>query len=159
MVSGRYMGELFEMALAELLGAAGSAYGFTSVDLSRMLEDVSEDATSAATLVEVLTGQRLTAEDALRVRGLARAIVVRSARLIAATFVGTLWQVTGSGEIRAQHIAVDGSVYEKMPLVCEMMKEAFEELLGADAVKVDTILASGGSGLGAALAAAMAERG
>ena len=158
MVSGRYMGELFEMALAELLGAAGSAYGFTSVDLSRMLEDVSEDATSAATLVEVLTGQRLTAEDALRVRGLARAIVVRSARLIAATFVGTLWQVTGSGEIRAQHIAVDGSVYEKMPLVRETMKEAFEELLGADAVKVDTILASGGSGLGAALAAAMAER-
>lgn len=159
MVSGRYMGELFEMALAELLGVAGSAYGFTSVDLSRMLEDVSEDATSAATLVEVLTGQRLTAEDALRVRGLARATVVRSARLIAATFVGTLWQVTGSGEIRAQHIAVDGSVYEKMPLVRETMKEAFEELLGADAVKVDTILASGGSGLGAALAAAMAERG
>jgi len=121
MVSGRYMGELFEMALAELLGAAGSKYGFTSVDLSRMLEDVSEDATSAATLVEVLTGQRITAEDALRVRGLARAIVVRSARLIAVTFVGTLWQVTGSGEIRAQHIAVDGSVYEKMPLVRETM--------------------------------------
>ena len=159
MVSGRYMGELFEMALAELLGAAGSAYGFTSVDLSRMLEDVSEDATSAATLVEALTGQRLDAEDAMRVRDLARAVVVRSARLIAATFVGTLWQVTGSGEIRAQHIAVDGSVYEKMPLVKEEMANAFAELLGADAGKVDTILASGGSGLGAALAAAMAERG
>ena len=67
--------------------------------------------------------------------------------------------MTGSGEIRAQHIAVDGSVYEKMPLVRETMKEAFEELLSADAGKVDTILASGGSGLGAALAAAMAERG
>ena len=122
-------------------------------------EDVSEDATSAATLVEALTGQRLTAEEAVRVRGLAYAIVVRSARLIAATFVGTLWQVTGSGEIRAQHIAVDGSVYEKMPLVKEEMANAFAELLGADAGKVDTILASGGSGLGAALAAAMAERG
>ena len=159
MVAGRYMGVLFDMALAELLGAKGRTYGFTSVDLSRMLEDVSEDATSAATLVEVLTGQRLTAEDALRVRGLARAIVVRSARLIAATFVGTLWQTTSGGEMRPQHIAVDGSVYEKMPLVRETMKEAFEELLGADAGKVDTILASGGSGLGAALAAAMAERG
>ena len=159
MVSGRYMGVLFDMALAELLGAKGRTYGFTSIDLSRMLEDVSEDATSAATLVEVLTGQRLTAEDALRVRGLARAIVVRSVRLIAATFVGTLWQTTGGGEMRSQHIAVDGSVYEKMPLVRETMKEAFEELLGADAGKVDTILASGGSGLGAALAAAMAERG
>ena len=134
-------------------------HGFTSVDLSRMLEDVSEDATSAATIVEALTGRRLTAEEAVRVRGLARAVVVRSVRLIAATFVGTLWQVTGAGEMRAQHIAVDGSVYEKMPLVKEEMANAFAELLGADAVKVDTILASGGSGLGAALAAAMAERG
>jgi len=120
---------------------------------------VGEDATAAATLVEALTGQRLDAEDAMRVRDLARAVVVRSVRLIAATFVGTLWQVTGSGEMRAQHIAVDGSVYEKMPLVKEEMMRAFAELLGEDAGKVDTILASGGSGLGAALAAAMAERG
>ena len=159
MVSGRYMGELFAMALAELLGEKGRAYSFTSVDLSRMLEDVSEDATSAATIVEALTGRRLTAEEAVRVRGLARAVVVRSVRLIAATFVGTLWQVTGAGEMRAQHIAVDGSVYEKMPLVRETMERAFAELLGADAARVDTMLACGGSGLGAALAAAMAERG
>ena len=95
----------------------------------------------------------------MRVRDLARAVVVRSVRLIAATFVGALWQVTGSGEMRAQHIAVDGSVYEKMPLVKEEMMRAFAELLGAEAGKVDTILASGGSGLGAALAAAMTERG
>ena len=61
--------------------------------------------------------------------------------------------------MRPQHIAVDGSVYEKMPLVKESMMRAFSELLGEDAAKVDTMLACGGSGLGAALAAAMAERG
>ena len=61
--------------------------------------------------------------------------------------------------MRPQHIAVDGSVYEKMPLVRENMESALAELLGEEAAKVDTILACGGSGLGAALAAAMAERG
>ena len=45
-----------------------------------------------------------------------------------------------------------------MPLVKENLTRAFSELLGADAPKVDTILAVGGSGLGAALAAAMTER-
>lgn len=158
MVAGRYMGELFGMALAELMGKAGRAYDFTSIDLSRMLEDTGEKAQAAATIVETVTGEMLSAEDAVRVRGLARSIVARSVRLIAATFVGTLWQIAGSGEIRRQHIAVDGAVYEKMPLVKENLTRAFFELLGADAPKVDTILAVGGSGLGAALAAAMTER-
>ena len=159
MVAGRYMGELFDMALAELLGAKGCSYGFTSIDLSRMLEDVSEGAEATATIVETLTGVQLPMEDAVRARALARAVVVRSVRLIAATFVGTLWQITGGSELCPQHIAVDGSVYEKMPLVRETMEHALAELLGEDAPKVDTILACGGSGLGAALAAAMAERG
>ena len=111
------------------------------------------------TLVETATGQHIMPEDAVRVRNLAHAIVVRSVRLIAATFVGTLWQIAGGGELRTQHIAVDGAVYEKMPLVRETMESAFAELLGEEAAKVDTILACGGSGLGTALAAAMTERG
>ena len=158
MVAGRYLGELFGLAMAELLGEKGHTYHFTSVDLSRMLADVGEDAQLAATIVEAVTGKILPVEDAVRIRELARAIVVRSIRLIAATFVGTLWQITGAGEICPQHIVVDGSVYEKMPLVQEEMRRAFFELLGEDAAKVDTMLACGGSGLGAAIAAAMTER-
>ena len=159
MVAGRYMGELFGRALAELMGAPERRYEFTSIDLSRMLEDTGERAQAAETIVETVTGQMLSDADAVRTRALARAIVVRSVRLIAATFAGTLWQIAGDGEIRRQHIAVDGSVYEKMPYVKESMMRAFSELLGEDAPKVDTMLAGGGSGLGAALAAAMTERG
>ena len=158
MVAGRYMGELFGMALAELMGTPERRYEFTSIDLSRMLEDAGATAQAAATIVETMTGQMISVADAVRVRGLAEAIAVRSVRLIAATFAGTLWQTSGSGAIRQQHIAVEGSVYEKMPHVKENMMRAFSELLGEDAPKVDTILAVGGSGLGAALAAAMTER-
>ena len=155
MVGGRYMGTLFDMALAELLGEQGRLYGFTSVDISRILEDQSDAADCASGIVEMMTGRRLSEEDAPRVRELAHAIVVRSVRLMTATFAGTMWQVAGAGKIRRQHIAVDGSVYEKMPHVTENIMRAFSELLGEDAALVDTLLAGGGSGLGAALAAAM----
>ena len=158
MVSGRYMGVLFDMALAELFGEAGRTYGFTSIELSRILEDQSETAHAAAAVVETIAGRTISPEDAQRVRELAGAIVVRSARLITATFVGTMWQIAGTAGIRRQHIAVDGSVYEKMPLVQENIMRAFAELLGGDAALVDTVFAGGGSGLGAALAAAMTAR-
>ena len=83
-------------------------------------------------------------------------MVVRSARLVTASYVGIIWHRTGAGKINRQHIAVDGSVYEKMPLVKENINKALNELLGEEAAKVDTILDNGGSGLGAAIAAAMA---
>lgn len=101
-------------------------------------------------------GRELDVEDVKKVRELVKAIIIRSARLAAASFVAIVWQRAGSGKIVKQHVAVDGSVYEKMPLAKENIVKAMAELLGDDADKVDTILDNGGSGLGAAIAAAMA---
>lgn len=159
MVSGRYMGELFGMALAELLGEKGREYGFTAIDMSGMLED--DDRAGGRPVVQKIaaekTGRQLTADEAEMVRDLAAAIVVRSARLVTATFVGIIWQMAGHGKVKKQHIAIDGSVYEKMPMAKENIMRALSELLGEDAPQVDTVLDNGGSGLGAALAAAMSK--
>ena len=157
MVSGRYMGELFGMALSELLGEKGKAYGFTSIDMSGMLEDESEGRQKVQEIVKEKTGHALSAEEAEQVRDLAVTVVVRSARLVTASFVGIIWQLAGKSGVQKQHIAVDGSVYEKMPFVKENIMRALSELLGEDAAKVDTVLDNGGSGLGAALAAAMSQ--
>ena len=158
MVSGLYMGLLFDMALAELFGEPERRYGFSSIEISRMLEDQSDQAHAAAVIVETITGHTIAPEDAVCARALAQAIAARSVRIITATFVGTMWQIAGAGEICQQHIAIDGTVYEKMPLVKENIMRAFSELLGTEAEKVDTVFAGGGSGLGGALAAAMTER-
>ncbi|MBE6100820.1 MAG: hexokinase [Selenomonas ruminantium] len=157
MVSGRYMGELFGMALSELLNEKGKAYGFTSIDMSGMLEDESEGRAKVQEIVKDKTGHEISAEEAEQVRDLAVTVVVRSARLVTASFVGIIWQLSGEGGVQKQHIAVDGSVYEKMPFVRENIMRALSELLGEDAAKVDTVLDNGGSGLGAALAAAMSQ--
>ena len=97
----------------------------------------------------------LTPEEGQRILELAAAIVARSARLVTATYVGTLWHLQRDGIMPVQHIAVDGSLYEKMPLVQENIRQALSDLLGEDAGKIDTVLENGGSGVGAALAAAM----
>ena len=153
MVSGRYMGELFGMALAELLGEKGKAYGFTSIDMSAIISE----ADKVAEIVKAKTGHDLTADDCAQVQELAGALVIRSARLVTATFVGIIWQLAGSDKVQKQHIAIDGSVYEKMPLAKENIMRALSELLGEDAAAIDTVLENGGSGLGAAIAAAMSQ--
>ena len=86
---------------------------------------------------------------------LAGVIIARSARLVAATFAGIVRHRAHGAEITEQHIAIDGSVYEKMPLVAENLKKALTDLLGDEAEKIHTVLENTGSALGAALAAAM----
>lgn len=158
MVSGRYMGELFGMALAELCDEKGKKYGFTSIDMSNIILDDSKDLGKIKEIVQAKTEKVLDTADADKVKELASAIVIRSARLVTATYVGIIWQTAGNDKIKPQHIAVDGSVYEKMPLAKENIMRALSELLKEDAASIDTVLENGGSGLGAAIAAAMSQK-
>ena len=157
MVSGRYMGDLFSLSVAELLNESGKIYGFTSIDMSNIILDESISRENVKSIVQDKTFHELSTKDCERLQDIASAIVERSARLVTSTFVGIIWQLAGKGDIRRQHVAVDGSVYEKMPLAKDMIRTTLEELLGSDARNVDTVLDNGGSGLGAAIAAAMSQ--
>jgi hexokinase len=154
MVSGRYMGELFGLAAAALMGLATKPV-FTSIDMSAMLADTEPEYQATAGLLQEKTGRQLSAADCALLRDLAAAIVIRSARLVTATYAGILWHLAGKGSMPKNHIAIDGSVYEKMPLAKENVQKALYDILGEDAAQVDTVLECGGSGLGAAIAAAM----
>ena len=153
------MGELFGMVIAELLGEAGKKYNFTSIDMSNIIVDDSDDKAAVAKIVAAKTGHNLATADCELVQELAGKLVIRSARLVTASFVGIIWQLAGEeGKAIKQHIAVDGSVYEKMPLAKDNIMRALSELLGTEASAVDTVLENGGSGLGAAIAAAMSQK-
>ncbi len=157
MVSGRYMGELFGLALADVLGTE-KAYGFTSIDMSNIVLDTSDNLQEVAKIVAGQTGLQLSAEDCALVQEMVLAIIVRSARVVTSTFAGIIWHLAGDDKVKKQHIAIDGSVYEKMPRVKENVMKALYDILGEDASAVDTVLENGGSGLGAAIAAAMSQR-
>ena len=159
MASGRYMGELFSMTLGTLFGDEKENYGFTSIDMSGIISDASEELDEVASIVSGKAGRTPDRAERQDIQKLAKTILNRSARLVTATFVGIVWQLAGKGDVTEQHVAVDGSVYEKMPGAKEDIMRALSELLGQDAPKVDTVLDNGGSGLGAAIAAAMAQKG
>ena len=89
---------------------------------------------------------------------LAAAVITRSARIVAATFAGIIRHRAGETSLENQYVAIDGSVYEKVPLVAHHLRAALDVLLADEAINVQIILENGGSILGAALAAAMTER-
>lgn len=156
MVSGRYMGVLFGMALAEAFGDT-KGYGFTSIDMSNIILDQSVDRGQVCALIKEKAGQEITEEEAECVQQLVAAIIRRSAELVTSTYIAIMRHLAENGQINAQHVAVDGSVFEKMPLVQDEMAKTLQALLPHDYQKVDLMLENGGSGLGAAIAAATAK--
>jgi len=157
MVSGRYLGTLYGAALADLLGADG-VYPFSSIELSEIITDAYLDRHAAGAVIEAKTGMTFTAAERALLQELATAVIVRSARIVAATYVAIIQHRMGENELENQFVAVDGSVYEKVPLVSHHLRGALDTLLLDEAVNVKIILENAGSALGAALAAAMTEK-
>lgn len=156
MVSGRYMGELLSLIVEHVLKLEKRP-SFTAIDMSGIMADETATASEAAKIIAAQTGE-LEAGEAAYIRDVTEAIAVRSARLVAAAFSGVLWHLSGSGKIAEQHIAIDGSVYEHMPKIKESLQKGLYEVLGEDAAVVKPMLLKDGSGLGAAIAAAVASK-
>lgn len=99
-----------------------------------------------------------TMTDAELIRSVSEAILKRTVRLVASTHLGILFHQENNGiRVTEKHIiAIDGTIYEKMPKAPKLMEEAFAEVLGKDAENIEIRLVKDGSGLGAAIAAAVA---
>jgi hexokinase len=123
MAAGRYLGEIARLVLAAEGAPTDPPYSLATADLAAWLADGD--------------GPR---------RRLAALIAERSARLVAATFRGVLAHIDPGGK-KKHTIAIDGTLYEKMPGYAGTMAAA----LGSAPV-----LAKDGSGVGAAIAAALA---
>lgn len=153
MVSGKYLGELFTIALADALKVEKLVEPFTSVDLSEFI--LAEK--SGAEILKKHTGEDFDAEGVFYARDLAEIVVRRSARIIAASFVGTLSHIMGVGLVIPQQIAIEGTVYAKMPVVREALTEALYDILGGDAARLEIKFITDGGTIGAAIAAAMTD--
>lgn len=164
-VAGHYMGELFRLILSDLIKqdkllngiippSLSCSYTVKAEDLSLIIGDNS----LALDNVDMWLKQYgvlldISREELMIIKDIASIISLRSARLVAATFIGILKHI--DPEVEHSHsIAVDGSLYEKMPFYAANLKTALNEALGADSRKVTIKLAKNGSAIGAAIAAA-----
>lgn len=159
MAAGRYMGEQARLVVLEAL-AEGSLtlrpevfslpYSLSAVDLSEWLS-------TEGVLAWLNRKNAGTAADSPLesdfLCSLSKAIVRRAAQLVAATFLGAVRHIDSQG-VKPHFIAVDGSLYEKMPgfsAEINRILAAYSRQPG----QITSGLVKDGSGIGAAIAAAI----
>jgi hexokinase len=164
MVSGAYLGEvvlavLRTMVAERLLPAGNRSWNrgtLTGVHMTQVLEDGAdfEKTKSVAQTQLALTG--LTIEQLLALRRIVESVAGRSARLVGATYAGILRYL--DPELEREHVvAIDGSLYAHMPLYDAGIRAGLEACLGPGVGRVTTSLIKDGSGIGAAIAAVIAD--
>ncbi|SMC47891.1 hypothetical protein [Sporomusa malonica] len=163
MASGQYLGELIRLIVGRLVTdghiSQGSdrlqvPYSFTTADISPILADESPELGAVASLAVTRWGiSGLALCQLAAVKKVAQLVTIRSAHLAAATWAGVLFKI--DPELNRKHtIAVDGSLYEKLPEYANTLAKAMAEILGDKAKQVTIRLSKDGSGIGAAIAAA-----
>lgn len=171
MVSGRYLGELMRLVVLDLVQKgclfqknSGNITGFPfknnslgAEHMSLMLGDDTGGFTGTAAWLEEYAGMRDPSPAELRaLKTIASLLTTRAARLVAATYAGVLRRI--DPYLKLPHtIAVDGSLYEKTPGFAWRLRLALDEILRERAGQVTVKHVKDGSGMGAAIAAAIAS--
>ena len=168
MVSGHYIGEILRIIAchsfdAGLLASSpdkkilATPYLFNGAHLSLFHEDDTADLSlMASCLAETLHITNSSLEDRQFLKAIATLISTRSARLVAATYVGIIQHI--DPDLKNHHnIAIDGSLYEKMPGYSQEIQTTLTQALGDKGSLVTTSLIKDGSGIGAAIATAIAS--
>ncbi|SDF83912.1 hexokinase [Sporolituus thermophilus] len=162
MAAGRYLGELVRLAAASLAAASPCfaapvwqrADTLSGPDVALLVADTSRTLTQIEHWLSSRLGLASALAERAALKEIAALVTARSARLVAATYAGVLLRLDPTGQSR-HTIAIDGSLYEKMPGYAALLQAALAELLPAGAGHIRVRLAKNGSGIGAAVAAAM----
>jgi hexokinase len=160
MVSGVYLGELLRIIIENLANQGllfkgsrkhesllAETYGLPSKVVSEFIQNPDYIQTMFA----------CSNEDAKAISVISALVAKRGARLAAGTYIGTALHI--DPDLSRKHmVAVDGSIYEKMPGFKEELRKALDEALGSKANQIIVQLVKDGSGAGAAVAAAMVTK-
>lgn len=162
MAAGHYLGEIVWRLANDLArrsplfgswaAALRSPFGFDTANLSRIEADRSPGLSETDRLLRAL-GVESSPQERRALKTLARLVVARSARLIAAALLGTLRHL--DPRLESPHrIAVDGSLYGGYPAYDGLVRRGLEELAGserADRIRLEFVQDS--TALGAAVIA------
>lgn len=167
MISGLYLGELFRLALVDIhenkncsvfqnqdISKLKKAYSLDASFLSLIEEDPFENLSETAELIHRVLGITATKPELELCRRLAELIGTRAARLSACGVAA----ICKKKNIQSCHVGADGSVFNKYPHFKVRGAQALREIFDWPRGKPDPIdirAAEDGSGVGAALIAAL----
>ncbi len=166
MVSGKYLGELVRLVVADFC-SRGVLFGGRVPDVflqpggfgSERLSEIEADDGPEADRVRARLkdwGVEAEAEDARILREASRIVSSRAARLAAAVLSATVTK--NDPALAVDHVlAMDGSLFEKYPGFRARMEDTFRELHGAGAGRLRLALVPDGSSFGAAVIAAVSS--
>ncbi len=169
MIAGRYLGEIVRLQVAAI-SASGRAfrawvsedsafatpYAFTTERLSDILHDESRDLRATAMILRLLGAPSSSLDERVRLREICARAAERSAYLVAMSVVATATFID-PGLDREHVVSVDGSVFRGIPGYQSSVQRAIARILGEDrAERITVAYLRDGSGLGAALIAAVA---
>lgn len=164
-VSGRYLGELLRLILLDILTNSRldclpsdlqNPYSLSAEDIALILADTTTELDNiAGWLVDHCRNRTTSIDDRLAVKKAAGLLVSRSAYFVAASYLGVIQHIDPNFDC-SHHIAIDGSLFEKMPGYAQAISKAITEVHGGKAGRITTSLIKDGSGVGAAIAAAIA---
>ncbi|EGO65026.1 hexokinase family protein [Acetonema longum] len=166
MCSGRYIGELVRLVILGLMerdliwgGRVPAFFAAANILSGEDLALFLSDATPRLERIAAWLNSRdpaagHTLADRSLFKTVASLVVTRSARLAAVTYTAALRHM--DPDMSQPHtIAIDGSLYEKMPGYAQTIHTTLGDLLGEKSGLVRCRLAKDGSGVGAAVAAAI----
>ncbi len=162
MISGKYLPQLVRLVMLDLIKKEGLFDGkvpavFVGKDSFKGFHmDVFESGSPDAIhqLSQELFGRVLTPSERRVIAMVSHLVSRRSARIAAAVIVGALTRVDRRSAKRMT-VAVDGSLFEKYPGYHRMLAEAVRELVGPAGKGIGLKLTKDGSGIGAAVIAAV----
>lgn len=155
MVSGMYLGKLAGLVLKNAAKKFDKIRGFRTEDMSIIESDASSGLRKIRVLLEKLGISGATLGERRLCREVCRLVSCRAARISAACMSAILTKIDPA--LASRHtIAIDGSVYEKHPAFAKNIKKTLNEIFGKDASRIRLALAKDGSGMGAAVVAAIA---
>ena len=129
MSAGHYLGKIVTLAAADKLDCLRTGTELTGEDLGMILNDGGQSRRTAD-LIEHRFGERITQSDCAFLRRLTRAVVARSAQMVACTYLGII-DVIDPSHTEHHTIAVDGSLFGKMPMYAkEVVRVLTEGLVG-----------------------------
>lgn len=154
-VSGMYLGKIAGLMIEDLLKI--KLNNFTAEHISQIESDHSQSLNYVRRLFQDLGAGKLDLEDRKVIKKICRVVTARGARISAAVLAAVITKID-PGLYRRHTVAMDGSLYEKHPLFAADMKNTLKELLGQGAKRIKITLTKDGSGLGAAIIAAVAAK-
>lgn len=167
MVSGMFLGEILRVLVRDLIKrdlifqdeSAVNAFRRHSSLKTKSMDLIESDTSDNLGDIEAFLSRvgirNITLESKKLLKNLSKLISTRSARLAAASIAAiALWI---DPELKNKHtVGVDGSLFEKYPGYKEMMEDVFKSLFKKNAKNIVLEQAKDGSGVGAAIIAAIA---